>query len=79
MDAMGVVVADALNIISRAGGAYARTVLGMPVKDMTAGFVCYRREALARIDLAAVSSNGYSFQIEMKYRAHRAGLASGQL
>ena len=61
-------------LISRAGGRYARTVLGVDVRDMTAGFVCYRREALERIDLDAISSNGYSFQIEMKYRAHRAGL-----
>jgi dolichol-phosphate mannosyltransferase len=61
-------------LISRAGGRYARTVLGLDVHDMTAGFVCYRREALEQIDLAAVTSNGYSFQIEMKYRAHRAGL-----
>ena len=61
-------------LISRAGGRYARTVLGVDVCDMTAGFVCYRREALERIDLAAIKSNGYSFQIEMKYRAHRAGL-----
>jgi dolichol-phosphate mannosyltransferase len=61
-------------LISRAGGRYARTVLGVDVHDMTAGFVCYRREALERIDLDAIHSNGYSFQIEMKYRAHRAGL-----
>jgi len=61
-------------LISRAGGRYARTVLGLGVHDMTAGFVCYRRSALERIDLAAIHSNGYSFQIEMKYRAHRAGL-----
>lgn len=61
-------------LISRAGGRYARTVLGVGVRDMTAGFVCYRRAALERIDLDDISSNGYSFQIEMKYRAHRAGL-----
>lgn len=61
-------------LISRAGGRYARTVLGLDVRDMTAGFVCYRREALERIDLDAIKSNGYSFQIEMKYRAHLAGL-----
>jgi dolichol-phosphate mannosyltransferase len=61
-------------LISRAGGRYARTVLGVDVRDMTAGFVCYRREALERIDLDDIRSNGYSFQIEMKYRAHRAGL-----
>jgi dolichol-phosphate mannosyltransferase len=61
-------------VISRAGGRYARTILGLDVKDMTAGFVCYRRSALEQIDLGAVRSNGYSFQIEMKYRAHLAGL-----
>jgi len=61
-------------LISRAGGRYARSVLGVGVRDMTAGFVCYRRTALERIDLASIRSNGYSFQIEMKYRAHRAGL-----
>lgn len=60
--------------ISRAGGRYARSVLGFDVNDPTSGFVCYRRETLARIDLSAVRSNGYGFQIEMKYRAHRAGL-----
>ena len=61
-------------LISRSGGRYARTILGMQVNDLTSGFVCYRRRALERIDLEAVRSNGYSFQIEMKYRAHRAGL-----
>jgi dolichol-phosphate mannosyltransferase len=61
-------------LISRAGGNYARTILGMHVRDMTAGFVCYRRQALEALDLSSVKSNGYSFQIEMKYRAHQAGL-----
>ena len=60
--------------ISRAGGRYARTVLGLDVRDLTSGFVVYRREALERLDLDQVRSNGYSFQIEMKYRAHLAGL-----
>jgi dolichol-phosphate mannosyltransferase len=62
-------------LISRAGGRYARTILGMKVEDMTAGFVCYRREALEALDLDSIKSNGYSFQIEMKYRAHLAGLS----
>jgi dolichol-phosphate mannosyltransferase len=61
-------------LISRAGGRYARTILGMEVRDMTAGFVCYRRQALEALDLESIKSNGYSFQIEMKYRAHQAGL-----
>jgi len=56
-------------IISRGGGLYARTVLGIDVRDVTAGFVCWRRAALEAIDLATITSNGYSFQIEMKYRA----------
>lgn len=61
-------------LISRGGGAYARTILGVDVRDLTAGFICWRRAALEAIDLAGVSSNGYSFQIEMKYRAIKAGL-----
>jgi dolichol-phosphate mannosyltransferase len=61
-------------LISRAGGRYARTVLGLDITDPTSGFVCYRRQTLERIDLAAVRSNGYGFQIEMKYRVHVAGM-----
>jgi dolichol-phosphate mannosyltransferase len=61
-------------ILSRGGGLYARSVLGVPIRDLTSGFVCYRREALEALDLAGVQSGGYSFQIEMKYRAVKAGL-----
>jgi dolichol-phosphate mannosyltransferase len=61
-------------VISRGGGLYARTVLGIDVQDVTAGFICWRRAALEAIELSTVSSNGYSFQIEMKYRAHQKGL-----
>ena len=61
-------------LISRGGSLYARTVLGVKVRDVTAGFICWRRRALEAIDLDAIRSNGYSFQIEMKYRAIRAGL-----
>jgi len=61
-------------LISRAGGQYARLVLGFDIGDPTSGFLCYRRETLERIDLASVRSNGYGFQIEMKYRVHRAGM-----
>ncbi len=61
-------------LISRGGSLYARTVLGVKVRDVTAGFICYRRAALQALDLAAIKSNGYSFQIEMKYRALAAGL-----
>ncbi|MCA9565308.1 MAG: polyprenol monophosphomannose synthase [Myxococcales bacterium] len=62
-------------IISKGGGTYARTVLGMKVRDLTAGFVAYRRETLEAIDLDAVSAAGYGFQIELKYRVHCAGLS----
>ncbi len=61
-------------LISRGGSLYARTILGVQVRDLTSGFICWQRRALETIDLEAVRSNGYSFQIEMKYRAIRAGL-----
>ncbi len=60
-------------IISRGGGLYARTILGVPVRDLTAGFLCWRREVLEAIDLDTIRSEGYGFQIEMKYRAIKAG------
>jgi len=60
--------------ISRGGGLYARTILGVDVRDLTAGFMCWRRRALEAIDLSSVKSNGYSFQIEMKYRAIQRGM-----
>jgi dolichol-phosphate mannosyltransferase len=63
--------------ISRGGGTYARLILGMKVRDLTAGFICYRRETLERIDLSAVTSTGYAFQIELKYRHCDRGAAAG--
>ena len=59
--------------ISRWGSAYARTVLGLDVRDMTSGFKCWRRRALEGIELASVGSQGYAFQVEMTYRAVRSG------
>jgi len=56
-------------LLSRGGSLYARTILGVDVRDVTAGFICWRRAALEAIDLSTITSNGYSFQIEMKYRA----------
>ena len=50
-----------------------RTVTRMPVRDATAGFVCYSREVLERLDLDAVQMKGYGFQIEMKYSAWKLG------
>ena len=61
-------------LISRGGGLYARTVLGVSIRDLTSGFVCYRRRTLERLDLDAIRTNGYGFQIEMKYRVLQAGM-----
>lgn len=60
-------------LISRGGCLYAQTVLGLPYRDLTGGFKCFRRQVLETIDLDAVGASGYGFQIEMTYRAHRAG------
>lgn len=60
-------------LISAGGSLYARTILGLGVRDLTSGFKCFRAEVLRAIDLEAVHSNGYSFQIEMTYRALRLG------
>ena len=59
--------------ISRGGSAYARTALGVDVRDMTGGFKCFRREVLEAIDFEDVTSRGYAFQVEMTYRAIKAG------
>lgn len=60
-------------LISRGGGFYARMILGVDVRDLTAGFVAWRREVLETMDLPSVEASGYVFQIEMKYRAHKRG------
>jgi len=59
--------------ISRGGSAYARLVLGLPIRDLTGGFKCFRREVLEAIDLDAISARGYAFQVEMTYRAVQLG------
>jgi len=59
--------------ISSAGSFYARVLLSSGIRDLTGGFKCYRREVLETIDLDAVHSRGYAFQIETTYRALRAG------
>jgi len=61
-------------LVSRGGNVYARLVTGLAVRDATAGFKCFRREALERVGLDAVRSQGYNFQIEMALRCQRAGL-----
>jgi dolichol-phosphate mannosyltransferase len=60
-------------VISAGGSWYARVLLGAPVHDLTGGFKCYRRAVLESIDLEAIHSKGYAFQIETTYRALRAG------
>jgi dolichol-phosphate mannosyltransferase len=59
--------------ISAAGSFYARVLLSVQIRDLTAGFKCYRRQVLETIDLDAIASKGYAFQIETAYRTLRAG------
>ena len=59
--------------VSRAGNSYAQLWLGLGVRDATAGFRAYRASALQKVELSAVRSEGYAFQIEMAYRVRRAG------
>lgn len=59
--------------ISRGGSVYSRLVLGLPIKDCTSGFKCWRREVLETIDFLSVGSNGYGFQVEMNYLCYRSG------
>jgi dolichol-phosphate mannosyltransferase len=66
-------------LISRGGNLYARAILGLRVMDATGGFRCYRRKVLETIDLGDIRSNGYSFQIEMTYRARCAGFRVGEV
>ena len=60
-------------LISRLGNAYARMMLQAGVKDITAGFRVFRSEFLKQLDLEHIASHGYSFQVEMAYRARKAG------
>ena len=62
-------------LISRCGGIFIRMVLGVPVKDPTGGFKCFRRSALEALgDFSCIKSFGYSFQMEMNFRMSRMGL-----
>ena len=60
-------------LVSRAGCGYARRLLGVDLRDLTGGFKCFRREVLEALDLDGVRSRGYAFQVELTYRAWRAG------
>ena len=57
----------------RGGSSYARIALGLPVRDLTGGFKCFRREVLEAINLDTIEARGYAFQVETTYRAIRAG------
>jgi dolichol-phosphate mannosyltransferase len=61
-------------VLSKGGSLYSRAILSVPVHDMTTGYKAFTRAALEAIDLGTVRSNGYSFQIEMTYRALGKGL-----
>lgn len=61
-------------ILSYLANVYTRMITGLKVMDTTAGFVCYRVAALKQINLDNIKSNGYSFQIEMKFKMHKKGL-----
>ena len=60
-------------LLSRGGGLYARALLGLPIHDPTAGFLCLRRHVLEQLELGALETQGYGFQIELKHRALQAG------
>ena len=60
-------------LVSRAGGVFIRAVTGMPLRDPTGGFKCWRAAALRKVDFRSVASAGYSFQLEMNHRAWKAG------
>jgi dolichol-phosphate mannosyltransferase len=59
--------------LSWGGCAYARILLGLPVRDLTGGFKCFNARVLKTVDLTGVHADGYGFQIEMTYRAVKAG------
>jgi dolichol-phosphate mannosyltransferase len=60
-------------LISRTGSWYARTVLGLPLRDITGGFKAFKRRVLETIVLDEVGANGFAFQVEMNYRCYLAG------
>lgn len=61
-------------LLSKFANRYVATVMGLPIKDATAGYRCYSRRALERIQIDQIVSNGYAFQVEMTYRARELGL-----
>src|SRR3954452_16679188 len=65
--------------ISRGGSTYARVALGLPVRDLTGGFKCFRREVLDSINLDTIEARGYAFQVEPTYRAIRFGFRAVEI
>ena len=66
-------------VISKGGSWYARTILRVRLRDMTAGFKLFRREVLETLDLEGIEASGYMFQIELKYRTLRAGFRAREV
>jgi dolichol-phosphate mannosyltransferase len=65
--------------ISRLGNWYARVLTGVPVRDLTSGFVGYRKEVLQSLSFESFNSDGYAFQVEMKHRLHQNGATIAEL
>lgn len=66
-------------LLSRCGSFYARTILDLPLHDLTGGFKCFRRQVLEMIDLDTIQARGYGFQIELTWRAVEAGFAVAEV
>lgn len=66
-------------VLSWGGCTYARILLGVPVRDLTGGFKCFRRQVLETVDLSQVHADGYGFQIELTYRAVKAGFTVAEI
>ncbi|NBX68545.1 MAG: polyprenol monophosphomannose synthase [Proteobacteria bacterium] len=66
-------------LISRGGNIYAKSVLGLPYKDLTGGFNAHRRKVLETIGLEQITSRGYAFQVEIKYRTYKKGFSQVEL
>lgn len=67
------------HLLSKGGSLYARTILGLPVRDLTSGYKAFRAEVLAAIDLESLRSEGYSFQIETTFRAIQRGFRAEEV
>jgi dolichol-phosphate mannosyltransferase len=66
-------------VLSIVANRYARAITGLPVRDCTSGFQCFRREVLEAIDIERLRLDGYAFLVEIKYKAHRLGFRLGEI